>query len=103
MSNLRRIPYTKPIPAGAEIVTRKGKRYARFKDKKGKIISVALNQEGTRIQLVSRKWYGEYRDADGIEQCVPLCTDRTAAEQMLAELVRKAAQKKVGLTDPFEG
>lgn len=36
MANLRRIPYTKPIPPGSEIITRKGERYARFKDKRGK-------------------------------------------------------------------
>ena len=36
MSNLRRIPYTKPLPAGAEVITRKGQRFARFKDRGGK-------------------------------------------------------------------
>jgi hypothetical protein len=102
MSNLRRIPYTKPIPADAEIITRKGQRFARIKDRKGKIVEAPLNDDGTRIQLLSKKWYGEYKDADGVEQCVPLSTDKTAAEQRLAELVRKAEFGKAGLIDPFE-
>jgi hypothetical protein len=42
MANLRRIPYTEPIPAGAENVTRKGKRFARFKDRRGKVVEAAL-------------------------------------------------------------
>jgi len=28
MPSLRKIPFTKPLPAGAEVFTRKGKRYA---------------------------------------------------------------------------
>jgi integrase len=102
MANLRRMPFTKPIPANAQLFTRKGKRYARYKDASGKTAEAPLNEAGTRIQLLSRKWYGEYRDADGIEQCVPLSANKTAAEQMLAELVRKAEYKKANLSDPFE-
>ena len=30
MPSLRKIPFTKPIPANAEIFTRKGKTFARF-------------------------------------------------------------------------
>src|SRR5262249_39576820 len=87
---LRKILYTKPLPPDAEIFTRKGKRFARFKTRKGKVVEAPLSEDGQRIRLLSRKWYGEYRDADGIEQCVPLATDKTAAGQMLAALVKKA-------------
>jgi DNA polymerase I len=79
MSNLRRVPYTKPIPAGAETVTKKGQRFARFRTRKGKAVDAPMTDDGNRIRLLSRKWYGEYRDADGVEQCVPLSTDKTAA------------------------
>jgi hypothetical protein len=102
MSNLRRIPYPKPIPAGAKVFTRKGKRFARWQDSKGKRREAPVNEDGTRIQLLSRKWYGEYKDADGIEQCVALATDRTAAELMLADLVRKAELKQASVSDPYE-
>jgi integrase len=102
VSNLRRVPYTKPIPAGAQLFTRKGERFARFRDRRGKTVEAPLTEDGQRIRLLSKKWYGEYRDADGVEQCVPLATDRTAAEQMLAALVRKAELGRVGILDPFE-
>jgi hypothetical protein len=102
VANLRRIPYTKPVPAGAEVVTRKGERVARFKGRGGKTVQAPRTEDGTRIRMLSRKWYGEYRDADGVERRVPLATDRTAAELMLAELVRKAELKQANVADPFE-
>jgi integrase len=102
VSNLRRVPYTKPIPAGADIVTKKGERFARWKDRKGKTVEAPLTEDGARVRLLSKKWYGEYTDADDRPQCVPLATDRTAAEQMLAALVRKAELGKAGVVDPYE-
>jgi site-specific recombinase XerC len=101
MANLRRVPYTKPIPAGAEIIKHKGEPHARYKDKKGKTHLVPLTEDGRRIRLLSKKWYGEYKDADGNEQCVPLSTDKTAAEQMLATLVRQAEPGRAGISDPY--
>src|SRR5262249_48707535 len=102
MAHLRKPPYTKPLPPDAEIFTRRGQRFARFKDRKGKTIEAPMSEDGQRIRLLSKKWYGEYRDAHGIVRCVPLSTDRTAAEQMLAERVKRAELGKVGVTDPFE-
>jgi len=86
MASLRGPPYTKPIPAGAENFTRKGKSFARFTTQGGRTVEAPLTPHGARVRLRSRKWYGEYRDADGILRCVPLATDRTAAGQMLAGL-----------------
>ncbi len=102
MSNLRRIPYTKTIPADAQLVSRKGECFARFKDRQGRTIEAPLTGDGRRVRLLSRKWYGTYRGADGAEHCVPLSTDKTAAGQMLADLVRKAELKKANISDPFE-
>ena len=36
---------------------------------------------GEKVTRQTRKWYGRYRDADGVEQRVPLCTDKTAAKR----------------------
>jgi integrase len=95
------MPYTKPIPPGAKLVTHKDKPHARFQDE-GKTVLAPLTKKGNRIRLLSKKWYGEYKDADGQPQCEPLSTDKTAAGQMLAERVKKAALKKAGLVNPFE-
>ena len=101
MARLRRMPYSKPIPSEAEIITHKGKPHARFLDD-GRTVIAPLTKKGDRIRLLSKKWYGEYRDASGILRCKPLSTDKTAAGQMLADLVKKAERKKANLTDPFE-
>jgi len=47
------------------------------------------------------KWYGQYVDADGKRCRVPLCSDKVAALQMLADLERNAERKKAGLVDRF--
>ena len=55
-----------------------------------------------RKKRKANKWYGLYRDHDGIERRVPLSANKTVAGQMLNALVRKAELGKVGILDPFE-
>src|SRR5207248_9357899 len=100
MASLFRPSYSAPIPAGAAIVTRKGKPHARFKDPSGKTVLAPLTKRGDRIRLKAEKWYGQYTDAAGELQRVPLSTDKTAAGQMLADLVRKTELKKANISDP---
>jgi integrase/recombinase XerC len=102
MPSLRKIPFTKPIPFGAQIFTRKGKRFARWIDGKSRPREAELTEDGTRIRQLSRKWYGCYTDADGVDRCAPLSTDKTAAQQMLAALVRASELGKAGIVDPYE-
>src|SRR5689334_6419329 len=61
MARLRRQPYTKPLPPGAVLVTHKGKPHARFTDD-GRTVTAPLTKKGDRIRLLSKKWYGEYKD-----------------------------------------
>ena len=49
---------------------------------------------GRRRQLKARRWYGQYRDHDGILRRVPLCNDKTATASMLNELVRTADRRR---------
>jgi integrase/recombinase XerD len=49
-----------------------------------------------------KKWYGQYTDAEGKQRRVPLSENKTAAQQMLNDLVRKAKLGKAGILDPFE-
>ena len=51
----------------------------------------------------SKDWYCRYRDADDIRREKRLCKNKTAAQQMLNELVRQAELGMAGLTDPFAG
>lgn len=57
---------------------------------------------GQRVKAKSKKWWGRLRDENGEEKRVPLATDRTAAQTMLTELVKKAERKAAGITDPLE-
>jgi hypothetical protein len=102
MADLFKPTYTILLPADASIVTKKGQRFARFRQRGGRVVLAPLSEDGTRCTVESPKWYGKYRDADGIERKQPLYTDRTASEQQLAELVRQAERKQAGLVDPFE-
>jgi integrase len=52
-----------------------------------------------KVKKKSSKWYGR---VPGSPRPVPLSTNKTAAQQMLAELVRKAELGRVGIVDPFE-
>jgi excisionase family DNA binding protein len=84
-------------------VTKKGVRYARFKASDGQtVMAPLLTKDESRCRVKAAKWYGQYRDADGILRRVPLSENRTAAQQMLNALVRKAELGKVGIVDPFE-
>jgi hypothetical protein len=68
--------YTKPIPADAEIITRDGKPHARFKNPRGKTVTLPLTEDGTKVLIENRKWYIEYRDGNGKLHRVPGFSDR---------------------------
>lgn len=57
---------------------------------------------GKKVKTKSRKWWGRFRDARGQERRVPLAVDRTAAQAMLNERVRRVEREKVGLIDPTD-
>jgi hypothetical protein len=65
MASIFRRTYKRPIPSGAEIVTRKGQRFARWKDKRGRTKSAPLDEAGEQIVLEYRQWYIEYEGANG--------------------------------------
>src|SRR5262245_33746671 len=103
MARLFKPTFTKPIPEGAELFTRRGKKYARFKTKRGKTREAELTEDGTRIRQESKVWRGEYYDpATDRTVTTSLCTDQTAAALKLAELVKKAELRGAGVRDPFE-
>jgi site-specific recombinase XerD len=57
---------------------------------------------GQRVKAKSKKWWGRYRDENGIDRRVPLACDKTAALAMLNEIVRKVELRVAGLEDPFD-
>ena len=98
--------YTKPMPAGAEFLTRKGERIARWRDAKGKArtASVTVGKDGTdRLALESRTYFARYRDGNGIVvECSTECHDEGAARAVLSDLERRAERVRAGLITPTE-
>ena len=79
----------------------KRKTIIRYLDKDGN--RVAKGTPGARkVKEKSSKWYGSYTDANGLPQCEPLSANKTAAQQMLADLVKRAELGRSGIVDPFE-
>ena len=97
---------TRPVPPGAEIVVRKGERFARWKARNGKARTAPLTT-GTdgadRIATESPFYVAKYRDGSGIVQTVSTgCKDETAARQVLADLERKAELIRSGVISAAE-
>ena len=57
---------------------------------------------GEKVKTRSKKWWGRYRTANGKDRRVPLAADKTAAQAMLNDLVRKAERVAAGIVDPYE-
>ena len=47
---------------------------------------------GEKTKTQSKKWWGRYVDADGVERRVPLAAEKRIAQKMLADLVGKVEQ-----------
>ena len=83
MGTVYKESYTKPLPSGAEIFSRKGERFARWKDAKGKTHTA------------------KYRNASGhIVKVATGCRDETVARQVLANLMRRAEHVKAEIFTP---
>src|SRR5947208_1744754 len=54
--------------------------------------------DARKVKKKSGKWYGR---APGNAKPTPLSTNKVAAQQLLAEMVRKAELKRANVFDPF--
>jgi integrase len=100
-------PYvSRPMPDGARIVTRKGKRFAMWTDAKGRAHKApATGPTAKRPGIVERSltYWAQYRDADGRKRRVSTgCRDKAAALQVLADLVRRAEMIRGGIVTASE-
>jgi integrase len=98
--------FTKPVPIDAETFVRKGERFARWKDRKGKTRTAALTtgKDGSdRLLIESPFFVAKYRNGVGVVQTVSTgCRDETAARQVLADLERKAELVRSGVMTTAE-
>jgi integrase len=95
MGSVYRGMYTKQLPSGAELFTRNGDRFARWKPKQGgraKTARVTTGQDGSlRILIESGTYIAKYRDGDGLVVEVSTgCREEDAARSVLSKLERRA-------------
>ncbi len=97
---------TRPLPKGAEFITRQGVRLARWKDAKGKTRTapVTTGRDGTeRIREESKTYFAKHRDGNNVVVEIPTgCRAEDAARQVLADLERRAERVRSGLLTSAE-
>ena len=100
MPKLFKADRTYPLPADAEIVTKKDKPHVRILER-GKPTLYPLTKNGTHYLKPSAKWCAEVRHADGCRRKIYFSTRRDASEMMLAELLKTIELQKAGVVDRF--
>lgn len=101
--------YSKALPEGAKIFTRKtgqhkGKQYAKFKDSKGHTAEARLTKSGDKILLETAHWHISFEDNLGIRRTLKAFTNRQAT-QRLADNVQRLLDCKASnapLTDELQ-
>ena len=105
MASLKRKKHLRPFPDGAEIKTRRGKRFASWKGRNGKRQTAEVVEKNgeLRIRVESKTWTAKYRDADGVIQEVSTgCKDEQAARSVLNDLVKRVEKVKSHILTPEE-
>ncbi len=102
MGSVFRQQVTKPLPSDAEIVTKKGRRFARWRVRgKTRSARLTIGSGGVdRILTEARTFTARYRDHTGNIVTRPTgCRDEQTARQLLAKWEREAEQIKAGTLD----
>jgi integrase len=113
MGSVRRKTFTKPLPDRAELFTRKGETFAKWKDAgKTRTAPVVTDENGLprlgadgapRITLTASTYTAKYRDGAGfLVEVATGCRDKTAAEQFLANLERQTERVLAGVATATE-
>lgn len=97
---------TKPLPTGAEIVTKKKGQCAQWTGRHGKtyVAPIITGRNGkTRIRVEARTYTAKYRDGQGIvREHATGCRAKRSAEIVLAKLEQEAEKVKAGVLSSAE-
>jgi len=96
---------TRPIPPGAQVTERDGKRVARWSSARGGLRSaeVRTTPRGDCVVQESGKYLARYKDGQGVTQTVATdCRDEMAARAVLGELERRAELVRAGIVTPAQ-
>ena len=92
--------YTKPLPEQAKIISRKGKKYVKFKDVKGHTAEARLSNKGDKIRLETKHWHIEFEDNLQIRQDLKAYTNEKAT-QRLADRIQQLLNYTAS-NEPFD-
>lgn len=93
--------YTRPLPADAKVFNRKGKRFARFTQRGGKVIEAPLTADGEKVRVETEAWYIRFKGPDGKWKVKKGYTDRRATEEKARGLQTRLDQQHEGIR-PYE-
>lgn len=105
MACILRPTQTKTLPPSAEVFDRKGERYAKWKDAKGRTrtAKITTTNQGARVVIQSPYYRVRYRDAKGVLRDVSTgCRDAVAAQGVANEMVRRVELIKAGVMTSAE-
>ena len=106
MGSVYRKTVTRPLPEGAELFTKAGEQFARWKPANGrsKTAPVVLGADGRpRIRTTTATYTASYRDGQGIVREVSTgCRDEGAARNILRDLERRSELVKSGVMTASE-
>ncbi|UCE62124.1 MAG: site-specific integrase [Phycisphaerales bacterium] len=107
MGMVYRKQYTMPLPPGAEITERDGKRVARWRLRNGQLRTgdvVDSKDGGIRVRGCSRFYMARYRDGNGdVVDVATECKDEVAARAILTKLERRAELIRADVITADEG
>ena len=96
---------TRPLPIGADIFTKGGQRFARWKaGKRTRTAKLTTGRDGAdRIVTESPTFLAKYRDGSGyVCEVSTGCRDEAAARSVLGELERRAEKVRSGIISTAE-
>ncbi len=106
MATIFKKTYTHPLPAEAEIIQRRGKQIARWKDGRGntQMEETTIGRDGKlRIVQKSPVYTARFRAADGVVKFITTgCREKQAAEKVLADLLGREEKIKSGILSSDE-
>jgi integrase len=106
MGSVFKAKVTRPMPAGATIVTRDGQQWAEWRDAAGKLkrartAGPKASRPGIIVQAST--FTAKFRDGSGVIRKVATgCRTREAAKQVLADLEARSEKVRAGMLSPRE-
>ncbi len=106
MGSVFKAKVTRPMPAGATIVTRGGKQWAEWRDAAGKLKRArTAGPKASRPGIIveAATFTAKFRDGSGVIRKVATgCRTREAAKQVLADLEARSEKVRAGMLSPRE-